>query len=97
MKVYKVRKKCKTPYLRNRVNPDVNCVTGALHVGFIKLVSFRPPERHIAQPFLGDGMEPGKQEVQTRSFIRSLIIGSGCPAQQTNLLSKKECNIDSNL
>jgi len=56
----------------NGVDPGINCVAGTAQVRLVELVMFGPAKWSVDKTLLDDGMEPGKQEVQTSSLHRSL-------------------------
>ncbi len=58
--------------LRCIVQPGVHRVAGRAQIRLSELVLLRPAERSVAQALLDDGVEPGQEEVQTSSFVRSL-------------------------
>lgn len=59
-------------YLWNRINPSIKRITSNSKIWFAELIHFWPTKRCVSKTFLYDGMEPGKQEIHTSSFTRSL-------------------------
>ena len=64
-------------YLGGVVQPGVHRVTGRAQVGLPELVLLGPAQGGVAQALLDDGVEPGQQEVETRTLIGSLTEQQG--------------------
>ena len=55
------------------VHPDVDGVEGAAEVGLVELVVLGPAERDVAEALLGDGVQPGEQEVEAGALHGRLV------------------------
>lgn len=63
--------------LSSVIQPGVNSVTGGPEVRLAKLVFLGPAQRCVTQALLNDCVEPGQQEVETRTLVGGLCTQGG--------------------